>query len=75
MPDRVRIGRVLKLHLHLRTPLEIDSQGLPVPGRPPPPARQVFHGWMFASSPGLDLLQHPVYDAWLVACKTALPST
>jgi hypothetical protein len=55
--------------------MEIDSQPLPIPGRSPPPARRVFRGWMFADSPGLNLFQHPVYDAWLVACKTALPST
>jgi hypothetical protein len=33
------------------------------------PSHQVFSGWMFASSPGLAPLQHPVYDAWLIACK------
>jgi hypothetical protein len=33
------------------------------------PSKQVFRGWMFASSPGLNGLQHPVYDAWLIACK------
>jgi hypothetical protein len=38
------------------------------------PARQVFRGWMFASAPGLHLFQHPVYDVWLIACKTASPS-
>jgi len=30
---------------------------------------------MFANSPGLNLFQHPVYDAWLIACKAAPPST
>lgn len=38
------------------------------------PAREVFRGWMFASAPGLHLFQHPVYDVWLIACKTASPS-
>lgn len=33
------------------------------------PSREVFRGWMFASSPGLNPLKHPVYDAWVVACK------
>jgi hypothetical protein len=33
------------------------------------PSREVFRGWMFASSPGLNPLQHPVYDAWVIACK------
>lgn len=32
-------------------------------------SHQVFNGWMFASSPALRPLQHPVYDAWLIACK------
>ena len=31
--------------------------------------RRVFSGWMFASSPGLHGLEHPVYDIWLVDCK------
>ena len=32
-------------------------------------ARQLFRGWMFASSPGVSGLQHPVYDAWVVGCR------
>ncbi|WP_292054138.1 MULTISPECIES: DUF2155 domain-containing protein [unclassified Brevundimonas] len=32
-------------------------------------ARQIFKGWMFASSPSLNGLEHPVYDAWVVGCK------
>ena len=31
--------------------------------------RQIFRGWMFASSPALSGLQHPIYDAWVVGCK------
>jgi hypothetical protein len=31
--------------------------------------RRVFSGWMFASSPGLHGMEHPVYDIWLVDCK------
>ena len=26
-------------------------------------------GWMFASSPGLHAIEHPIYDVWLVDCK------
>lgn len=33
-----------------------------------------FSGWMFASSPGLNALEHPVYDIWVIACKTIAPS-
>jgi hypothetical protein len=28
----------------------------------------LFHGWMFASSPALNALEHPVYDVWALAC-------
>ena len=33
----------------------------------------VFSGWMFASSPGLSAMDHPVYDIWVLDCtgKTA----
>jgi hypothetical protein len=54
--------------------VEIDSQPKGPDGAAPPPTRQVFKGWMFASSPGLNLFQHPIYDAWLIACKTATPA-
>ncbi len=35
----------------------------------------LFHGWMFASSPALNGLEHPVYDVWVIDCKVtqALP--
>jgi hypothetical protein len=32
------------------------------------PAR-IFAGWMFASSPALSALEHPVYDVWVVDCQ------
>jgi len=54
--------------------VEIDSQPNGPDGKPMPIARQVFKGWMFANAPGLNLFQHPVYDAWLIACKAAPPS-
>jgi len=30
---------------------------------------RIFTGWMFASSPGLHAVEHPVYDVWLINCK------
>lgn len=30
---------------------------------------RVFTGWMFAQSPGLNAVEHPVYDVWLKSCK------
>jgi hypothetical protein len=32
------------------------------------PATQ-FDGWMFASSPALSAMEHPVYDVWVIDCK------
>jgi hypothetical protein len=29
----------------------------------------IFDGWVFAASPGLSAIDHPVYDVWLTACK------
>lgn len=31
--------------------------------------KHLFGGWMFASSPGLHAIQHPIYDVWLTDCK------
>ena len=31
--------------------------------------QRIFTGWMFASSPGLHAVEHPVYDIWLTDCK------
>ena len=48
--------------------LEIDD------ARPGQPAHRVFTGWMFASSPAVSALEHPVYDVWVIDCKIARPS-
>ena len=53
--------------------LEIDSQPLSLPGRPQNPVKLVYRGWMFADTPGPHPFEHPVYDAWLIACKMATP--
>ena len=42
--------------------------------RPDSPAVQIFTGWMFASSPAISALEHPVYDVWVVDCKKASSS-
>jgi hypothetical protein len=31
--------------------------------------KRIFTGWMFASSPGLHAVEHPIYDVWLADCK------
>lgn len=42
--------------------LEVDET---MPGEQ---VERVFSGWMFASSPALSALEHPVYDVWLLSC-------
>ncbi len=37
------------------------------PGQPD--KEPIFTGWMFASSPALNALEHPVYDVWVLDCK------
>ena len=32
-------------------------------------SERIFTGWMFADSPALNAIDHPVYDVWLVDCK------
>jgi len=31
--------------------------------------KRIFSGWMYAASPGLHGVEHPIYDIWLVDCK------
>lgn len=31
--------------------------------------KRVFAGWIFATSPSLSALEHPVYDVWLIDCR------
>lgn len=72
----VRFGtlRIVARHCRKRPPeeppettafLEIDEVRAGAP-----PAR-LFSGWMFASSPALSSLEHPVYDVWVVGCMTS----
>lgn len=37
--------------------------------RPDSPEVALFTGWMFASSPAISALEHPVYDVWVVDCR------
>jgi hypothetical protein len=45
--------------------ISLQPRGAAQPVEP----RQIFRGWMFASSPAVSGLQHPNYDAWVVGCK------
>ncbi|WOF73583.1 DUF2155 domain-containing protein [Parvibaculaceae bacterium PLY_AMNH_Bact1] len=53
---------------------ELAEKDVGEPSLPRPPER-LFSGWMFASSPGLNAVEHPVYDVWLIDCKMSAPET
>lgn len=36
--------------------------------------KRIFTGWMFASSPGLHAVEHPIYDVWLTDCGSPVPT-
>jgi len=36
--------------------------------------KRIFTGWMFASSPGLHAVEHPIYDVWLTDCAAPAPT-
>lgn len=38
--------------------------------RSPGATAPLFEGWMIASSPALNALDHPRYDVWVIRCKT-----
>ena len=42
-----------------------------VDARPDSPPVPLFSGWMFASSPAVSALEHPVYDVWVIDCRNA----
>jgi hypothetical protein len=44
--------------------LQIDDD------RPDQSHTRAFSGWMYASSPGLNSLQHPLYDVWVISCAS-----
>jgi len=48
--------------------LQIDE------GKKGEPAKRLFSGWMFASTPALNALEHSVYDVWVITCKTDEPA-
>jgi hypothetical protein len=33
--------------------------------------QRIFTGWMFASSPGLNAVDHAIYDVWLTDCRAS----
>ena len=36
---------------------------------------RLFAGWMFASTPGLNAMEHAIYDVWVISCTAPPPVT
>ncbi len=45
-----------------------------IDGDAPVQTRRIFSGWMFASSPALNALEHPVLDVWVLGCEIDDPN-
>ena len=77
--EEIRFGTLL---ITLRTctkrppeePPEVTAFLEIVDDKPGAPPVELFSGWMFASSPALSAVEHPVYDVWVIDCKTDDPS-
>jgi len=37
-------------------------------------SKWIFSGWMFASSPALSAMDHPIYDVWVINCLDGIDS-
>ena len=41
--------------------------------RPDEKPKKLFSGWMFASTPSINGMEHPLYDVWVIHCRTNEP--
>lgn len=72
--DSVRFGTldIIVHHCDKRPPEETPESAAfldIVELRPAKAAITLFRGWMFASSPAISALEHPVYDVWVIDCS------
>ncbi len=54
--------------------LIVDTRLAAVQGSQGPTNNEVFRGWTFSQTPSLHVLEHPIYDLWLVACSASAPA-
>lgn len=55
--------------------MDVRTSPPPTANGTQPKPKQIFQGWTYASTPGLNPMEHAVYDAWVVSCRTPLPVT
>jgi hypothetical protein len=76
-PTRIGSLEVIARACNKNAPEETPEVRIYVEVYDHPPAREgeesqraeIFHGWLFASSPSLNGLDHPVYDIWAIDCQ------
>ena len=69
------IARACQKHAPEETPevsvyLEVYDHPVTAQGQQSPQRVPIFHGWVFASSPGLNGIEHPNYDIWPIDCQS-----
>ncbi|MEK7265317.1 MAG: DUF2155 domain-containing protein [Pseudomonadota bacterium] len=74
------VDKSAKQQSDYKHPSEVEPEAAPVaeaasaaaaaPAARSLPDGVIFSGWMFKSSPALNGVQHPVYDVWVIDCKT-----
>jgi hypothetical protein len=50
--------------------VEIWDTPVPRNANEKPERKKLKEGWVFASSPSLNALDHPLYDVWAIDCKS-----
>jgi hypothetical protein len=63
------VARTCRVTLPEETPPESAAYLEISEVKPGAQSAAVFNGWMFASSPALSAMVHPVYDIWVTGCK------
>lgn len=52
------------------TTIFVEVYDHPIPrGEEETQRTEIFSGWIFASSPGVSAIEHPVYDIWAITCR------
>ncbi len=77
--EAVRFGtlQIIARRCHKRPPEETPESAALLEiwdVKPGEDAVLLFRGWMFASSPALSALEHPVYDVWVKDCLNSSSS-
>ena len=56
-------GAFVQLHVNERPPGTTEAERW----------RNVFSGWLFKENPAANVVEHPIYDVWVKACKMRFP--